>query len=384
MISKKKAIIWGSILVLITSLITVNVQLVLGDRVLVSREVFDEYNKFSKMYSLKKVIEKNYYTKVKEEDLVNGAIKGLFEGLNDPYSQYMTKEEFKDLMEYTEGSYSGIGVIVTPGEDGFITVVSAIEDTPGFRAGIKPGDKIVKVNGKNVTAKEMDKAVSMMKGKAKTKVTLTIARENKKTFDLTIKREKIRLKTVKSQVLEDNIGYIRITMFDKKTADDFKQNLKELQSKNIKGLIIDLRDNPGGLLDQCKEIADELLGEGIIVYTKDNKGNKEYLKSDSNKIDIPLALLVNEGSASASEILSGAVRDNKAGVLIGTTTFGKGLVQTVKDLRDGTGFKLTIAQYFTPNGEYIHGKGIKPDIVVEKVEDQLPKAIEYIKSKIGQ
>ncbi|SHK49777.1 S41 family peptidase [Tepidibacter formicigenes] len=382
MISKKKAAIWGSILVLLTSLITVNVQLVLGDKVLVSRKVFEEYNKFSKLYSLKKVIEENYYTKVNEEDLINGATKGLFEGLNDPYSQYMTKKEFEDLMEYTHGSYSGIGVIVMPGEDGLITVVSPIEDTPGFRAGIKAGDKIVKVNGKDVTAKEMDKAISMMKGKKGTKVIITILRESKEPFDLTIKREEIRLKTVKSQVLEDNIGYIRITTFDEKTAGDFKKNLKELQSKNIKGLIIDLRDNPGGLLDQCQKIADELIGEGTIVYTKDNKGKKEYLKSDAKKVGIPLALLVNKGSASASEILSGAVRDNKEGVLIGTTTFGKGLVQRVKPLKDGSGFKLTIAQYFTPNGEYIHGKGIKPDIVVEKVEEQLPKAIEYIKEQI--
>lgn len=382
MISKKRAIVYGIILILLTSLITVNLQIALGDKVLISKDTYIEYEKFSKLYSLKNVIENNYYTKVNEKNLIDGAVKGLFEGLNDPYSQYLNKKEFEDLMEYTKGSYSGIGVIVTPGEDGLITVVSPIEDTPGYKAGLKAGDKIVKVNGKDVTAKEMDKAISMMKGQAGTDVTITLIRDNKKPFDVTLKREEIRLKTVKSQVLENDIGYIRITTFDEKTASEFKQNLNDLKAKNIKGLIIDLRDNPGGLLDQCKEIADELLGKATIVYTKDNKGKKEYLKSDGKQIDIPLTVLVNKGSASASEILSGAIRDNKAGTLIGTTTFGKGLVQRVKPLKDGSGFKLTIAQYFTPSGEYIHGKGIKPHIVVEKVEDQLPKAVEYIKGQI--
>ncbi len=382
MISKKRAIVYGVILVLITSLITLNLELALGDKVLISKKSYEEYEKFSKVYALKKVIEENYYTKVNEKDLVDGAVKGLFEGLHDPYSQYMTEKEFEDLMEYTKGSYSGIGVIVTPGEDGLITIVSPIEDTPGYRAKLKAGDKIIKVDGKEVTAKEMDKAIAMMKGEPGTEVIITIARGETPPFDVKIKREEIRLKTVKSQVMDGNIGYVRITTFDEQTAADFDKNLKDLQSKNIKGLIIDLRDNPGGLLDQCKEIADEILGKGTIVYTKDNKGNKEYLKSDENKIDMPIAVLVNKGSASASEILSGAIRDHKAGVLIGTTTFGKGLVQRVKPLKDGSGFKLTIAQYFTPNGEYIHGKGIKPHILVEKEEEQLPKALEYIKEKI--
>ena len=383
MISKKKAIVYGLILMLITSILTMNMELLLGSKVLISRGAYNEYEKYTKLYSLQETIKENYYTKVKDSDLVDGAIKGLFEGLHDPYSQYMTKKEFNDLMEYTKGSYSGIGVIVSPGDDGYITVVSPIEDTPGFRANLKAGDKIIKVDGKDVKAKEMEKAVGMMKGEAGTDVILTIIRDNKKPFEITIKREEIRLKTVKSEIKENNIGYIRITTFDEKTANDFKENLKDLKSKNIKGLIIDLRDNPGGLLDQCKEIADELLAKNAtIVYTKDNKGKKEYLKSNGSALGIPLAVLVNKGSASASEILSGAVRDNKVGVLIGTTTFGKGLVQRVKPLKDGSGFKLTIAQYFTPSGEYIHGKGIKPHIVVDKNEDVLPKALEYIKKEI--
>ncbi|WFD10665.1 S41 family peptidase [Tepidibacter hydrothermalis] len=382
MISRKKAVVWGVALVLISSILTMNIELAFGDKVLVSKEAFNEYKKYNKLYSLEQVIEDNYYTDVDEQNLVDGSIKGLFEGLDDPYSQYMNKKEFESFMQYTEGSYSGIGVIITPGEDGYITVVSPIEDSPGFKAGIKSEDKIIKVNGKDVTAKEMDKAISIMKGKAGTEVEITILRNGKETIDMKIKRQEIRLKTVKSEVLEDNIGYIRITTFDEKTADEFKGQLEELQAKNITGLILDLRDNPGGLLDQCQEITDQLIGEGTIVYTKDRKGKTKYLKSDKNKIDVPLAVLVNKGSASASEILSGAVRDNKEGVLIGTTTFGKGLVQSVRSLNDGSGFKLTVSQYFTPNGEYIHGKGITPDIVVEDVDEQLPTAIENIKKKI--
>ena len=382
MISRKKAVVWGVVLVLLSSIVTMNMQLAFGDTVLVSKEAFNEYKKYSKLYSLEKVIEDNYYTDVDEDKLVDGSIKGLFEGLDDPYSQYMNKKEFENFMQYTEGSYSGIGVIITPGEDGYITVVSPIEDSPGFKAGIKSEDKIIKVNGKDVTAKEMDKAISMMKGKAGTEVEITILRDNKDRIEMKIKRQEIRLKTVKSEVLEDNIGYIRITTFDEKTAGEFKIQLEELQAKGIKGLVLDLRDNPGGLLDQCQEITDLLIGEGTIVYTKDKQGKTKYLKSDKNKIDVPLAVLVNKGSASASEILSGAVRDNKEGVLIGTTTFGKGLVQSVRSLNDGSGFKLTVSQYFTPNGEYIHGKGITPDIVVEDVEKQLPTAIEHIKKQI--
>ncbi|WP_099189965.1 S41 family peptidase [Tepidibacter mesophilus] len=382
MISKKKAVVWGVVLILISSIVTMNMELAFGDKVLVSKEAFNEYKKYNKLYSLEKVIDDNYYTDVDEGNLVDGSIKGLFEGLNDPYSQYMNKKEFERFMENTEGSFSGIGVIITPGEDGYITVVSPIEDSPGFKAGIKSEDKIIKVNGEDVTAKEMDKAISMMKGKAGTEVEITILRNGKETINMKIKREEIRLKTVKSQILEDNIGYIRITQFDEKTADEFKTHLNQLQDKDIKGLIIDLRDNPGGLLDKCQEITDKLIGEGTIVYTKDRNGKTKYYNSDKNKIDVPLAVLVNKGSASASEILSGAVRDNKAGTLIGTTTFGKGLVQTVRSLNDGSGFKLTVSQYFTPNGEYIHGKGITPDIVVEDVDKQLPTAIDYIKKQI--
>ncbi|KXG75272.1 S41 family peptidase [Thermotalea metallivorans] len=405
MISKKNAIISAIILVLLTSIATFAFTnafaLTVGEKVVISKKNYEYYKDLQKTYNkvlgLKEFIEKNYYKPVDESKIEDGILKGLFQALEDPYSVYMTKSEFEDFMTHTKGSYGGIGVIMTPGEDGLITVVSPIEDTPGERAGIKSGDKILKVNGKEVTADKLEEAVAMIKGDPGTKVTLTVYRDGKeKPFDVEIVREEIRLKTVKSRMMENDIGYIRITMFDEQTAEDFKSHLKKLQQQQVKGLIIDLRNNPGGLLSECVKIADELLGKQVIVYTQDRAGNREYEYSDDRKINIPYVILVNKGSASASEILSGAVKDTKSGTLIGTTTFGKGLVQQVKALEDGTGFKLTTSQYFTPNGTYIHGKGIEPDIVIEMSEEkmergdikdqedlQLQKGIEVLKKKLG-
>ncbi|MCT4617900.1 MAG: S41 family peptidase [Marinisporobacter sp.] len=407
MISKRKAAMGALILVLITGMLTFTITnvvgLTIGDKVLISKqnyEYFKELNKkYTKMIYLKDFVKENYYIPVDESKFEDGIIKGLFESLDDPYSVYMNEKEFTSLMEHTKGTYDGIGVIMTAGKDGFITVVSPIEDTPGEKAGLRTGDKIVKVNDKEVrasTAEQLDKAVNMIKGKHGTKVSLTVIRpEKKEPFVVDIVREEIRLKTVKSKMLQDDIGYIRITMFDEKTPKDFMKQLDELEKKNIKGLVIDLRNNPGGLLDECAEIADRLLGKQDIVYTQDRAGKREYKRSDKEKVDYPFVLLVNGGSASASEILSGAVKDTKSGTLIGTTTFGKGLVQQVIPLKDGSGFKLTTAQYFTPNGTYIHGKGIEPDIVIDLPEElkekvditdeedvQLQKGIEVLKKKI--
>jgi carboxyl-terminal processing protease len=404
MIKKRTAFIGAIVLIIVTGLLTTvitNVAAIgFNGKVSLPKSEYERLvgleDKFKKTLYLKKYIEENYYEPVDEDVFEDGILKGLFSSLNDPYSQYMSKKEFDSFMTHTHGTYGGIGIIVTPGDDGYITVVSPIEDTPGERAGIISGDKIVKVNDKEVTADELDDAIAIMKGKPGTEVDITILRPNKKEpLAITIKREEIRLKTVKSRVIEDNIGYLRLTMFDDKTAEDFKKHLKDLESKNIKGLIIDLRNNPGGSLRECVEIADELLGKQNIVYTKDRAGKKEYMDSDANKVDYPFVILVNKGSASASEILTGAVKDTKSGVIIGTTTFGKGLVQDVRELTDGTGFKLTISQYYTPNGEYIHGKGIEPNIVVdlpeelkEKVEitdeedTQLQKALEVLRGKI--
>ena len=383
MISKKRAIMYGVVLVIITYIITSAFNIAIGGKVVISKATYEEYKKYNKMIALENMVEEDFYQKTDEDKLVTGAIKGMFSGLNDPYSQYYTKEEFDNLTQQTSGSFVGIGVYISPSEeDDHITIIAPIEGSPAEKSGIKAGDKILKVDGKVVSAKNSDEAVSMMKGKKGTEVELTIKR-GEQILDVKVTRDKIVSKTVDEKVLEDNIGYIKITSFTEHTNKEFEKALKTLKQSDIKGLIIDLRDNPGGLLNVCKDIADSLIGEGTIVYTKDNKGNTEYLKSDKEKLGLPIVVLTNEGSASASEILTGAIIDNKAGISVGTTTFGKGLVQSVRGLKDGTGYKLTTAQYFTPNGEYINGKGIKPTIEEKDEEKQLSVAIDWLKQKIN-
>lgn len=383
MISKKRAIIYGVVLVIITYMITSIVNIAIGGKVVISKSTYEKYKKYNKMIALENMVEEDFYQKTEEDKLVTGAIKGMFSGLDDPYSQYYTKEEFENLTQQTSGSFVGIGVYISPSEeDDHITIIAPIEGSPAEKSGIKAGDKILKVDGKVVSAKNSDEAVSMMKGKKGTEVELTIKR-GEQILDVKVTRDKIVSKTVDEKVLDDNIGYIKITSFTEHTNKEFETALKTLKQSNIKGLIIDLRDNPGGLLNVCKDIADSLIGEGTIVYTKDNKGNTEYLKSDKEKLGLPIVVLTNEGSASASEILTGAIIDNKAGISVGTTTFGKGLVQSVRGLKDGTGYKLTTAQYFTPNGEYINGKGIKPTIEEKDEEKQLNVAIDWLKQKIN-
>ncbi len=407
--SKKKKIIGIILLLVVTNVLTFIFSNVLSltydNKVILPKDEYnqlsDMYKKYSKNLALEDFIKKNYLKNVDEETLINGELKGMFQSLNDPYSTYMTKDEFEDFTEHTKGIYGGIGVIVTPGDDNLITVVSPIEGTPGEKAGIKTGDKIIKVNGEEFNADTMDQAVKVMKGDPGTKVNITIVRKDKegnnKEMDITIVREEIRLQTVSSDIIEGNIGYINITSFDDLTYKDFKKEINGLMDKNIKGIILDLRNNPGGLLDVCVDIADEFLDKGIVVYTQTRDGQKEYLRSDNDKIDLPLVVLVNKGSASASEILAGAIKDRGRGTLVGTTTFGKGIVQRIKQLSDGSGFKLTVSQYFTPKGINIHGVGIKPNVEVElpenvetigvenlKNDTQLQKGLEILKGKINQ
>ena len=384
MISRKKAIIYGVILVAITFMLTSTFNIVLGGKVVISKDTYEAYKKYNKMIALEELVKEDFYKKTSDEELVNSAIKGMFSGLDDPYSQYYTKAEFEKLKEQTSGSFVGIGVYISPAsDDDNITIIAPIDGSPAQKSGIKAGDKILKVDGKVVSSKNSDEAITLIKGKKGTEVDLTIKR-GEQILDIKVKRDEIVSKTVESKLLDDNIGYIKITSFSEHTNKEFETALNTLKKDNIKGLVIDLRDNPGGLLNVCKDIADSLIGEGTIVYTKDNKGNTEYLKSDSKKLGLPIAVLTNEGSASASEILTGAIIDNKAGISVGTTTFGKGLVQSVRELKDGTGFKLTTAQYFTPNGDYINGKGIKPTIEEKDEVKQLDTAVEWIKEQINK
>ena len=394
---KSKLIAIVLIVALISSIATFSLSNIFevryDDKVIVSTNRYESLihleKKYEKAERLEEFISENYYEEIPIERIQEGVLHGLFQSLDDPYSNYMNEKEFEEFTEQSTGTYGGIGIIVTAGKGDFITIVSPIEDTPGEAAGLKSGDKIIEANGTEVFSETMDEAIDIMKGEPNTDVTLKIKR-GQEIFDVSITRELIVLKSVKSRVVED-YGVLRITMFDNKVSEEFDENLKNLLSKDIEGLIIDLRSNPGGSLSGVVEIADKILGEQLIVYTETREGVKQEYSSDPSKINLPITVLVNEGSASASEILTGAIQDSESGTVIGTNTFGKGLVQSVMPLNDGTGFKLTTSQYFTPNGRYIHDVGIAPDITVElpesyfELEDptdsddvQLQKAIEVL------
>lgn len=394
--SKRKVIGIVVILLIITNVITFGISQFVSLEGITDVRGIDNNSPMIK--EVRNFIENNYLREIDAEKMEEGQLKGMVQSLEDPYSVYMTLEEYESFTQETSGIYAGIGVIVTPGEDGYITVVSPIEDTPGERAGLRTGDRITHVNGVEYYGEQMDQAVNVMKGEPQTQVTLSIMRNTNgshDTFDVDLIREEIRLITVKSEMI-DEIGYMRITSFDEITYDDFSKQLNDLDRSNAQGLILDLRNNPGGLLDVTANIADDLLGEGDIVYTENKQGQRQHLRSRKNYNNIPLVVLVNGGSASASEILSGAIQDHGRGEIIGETTFGKGVVQTVRKLSDGSGLKLTVSQFFTPNGNVIHEVGVEPDIVVELDEgvetigienlsqdNQLQKALEIIRDKIN-
>ncbi len=386
MISKRTAFLWAMILVIVTAFSTFvaanTVAISLGNKVVISKGDYETVKDMEKLLSLKEYIKGYYVDGTEDNKLMEGAIKGMFESLGDPYSVYMTKDEFKNFNESTKGTYGGIGVIVTRSEDGYVTVVAPIEDTPGERAGLKTNDRIIKVDEKDVIGIDLEEAVTLMKGKKGTQVTLTVMRDGvKEAQEFKITREEIVLKTIKSNMMENNIGYIRISMFDEDTGSEFKEALAKLEGEKMKGLVIDLRQNPGGFIDQCVQVADELLDEGLIVYTEDKQKKREDYKSRNGKVDVPYVVLIDEGSASASEIVSGAIKDRKTGLLIGTKSFGKGLVQSIEQLKDGSGMKLTTQKYYTPNGISINKIGIQPDIEVKPLEvraDQKPEDVKDV------
>lgn len=369
-------------------------QLRIGDKVVMPRADLEYYQaldqRYSKVEELKGYIDQYFYKDVAEVDFEDGLLKGLFSSLEDPYSVYMNASDYDSFNISTTGEYGGIGIVVSPNENGYIEVVSPIEDTPAEKAGVKSGDIILTVDDTDVDMDMYEEAVSMIRGKPGEPVKLTIRRMGvSEILEFEIVREQIKVQVVKTEVLEDQIGYLRLTSFDEDAYKEFKAELNDLIQQNVTGLIIDLRGNPGGSLTECTQIADYLLGEQVIVYMEDRAGEKTYYRSDKNKVDLPLVVLVDGGSASASEILTGAIQDEEAGVVIGTQTFGKGLVQSVIELRDNTAFKLTTSQYFTPDGTNIHSVGITPDIVIEPVEDetqdvQLDKAVEVIKASIQE
>jgi len=324
-----------------------------------------------KFEQVRSILKNDFYQDVDENVLLEGAVRGMADSLNDSYTVYYTKEQMQKLIEISTRSYEsyvGIGVTVFMDTDGLLTVLEPFDGSPALRAGILKGDKILAVDGQDVTGiKDEDIIVNMIKGPENTKVRITVYRPSEyREIDFTVDREKINaVLNIRSDVLDGDIGYIRIMSFNDSNINKlFREHLDRLLDRNIKGLIIDLRDNLGGYYDQVVKIADRLLPEGIIVYTEDRDKNRKTEYSDPEELEIPLAVLVNSNSASASEVLAGAIKDHKKGTLIGTTTFGKGVVQEVKYLNDGSGIKVTIAHYFTPDGTSIHGVGIKPDIEI--------------------
>lgn len=328
---------------------------------------------------------------IKEKDLNDYLLKGYVNGLKDPYSVYYNEEETKELYETTEGEYSGIGAVMSQNlETGAITMVNVYKDSPAEKAGFKNNDILYKVNGKDISTEDISKVVNKIKGEEGTEVTITVFRDGKE-FEATAVREKLEAHTVEYEMKEDKIGYIRVTEFDMVTYNQFVEAITDLKKQGMKGMVIDLRGNPGGNLSTVCQMLDYILPEGLIVYTEDKDGEREVMTSDEeHKLEMPMTVLVDGRSASASEIFAGAVQDHKAGTLVGTTTYGKGVVQQLFDLKDETCLKLTIAEYFTPNGRNIHGKGIKPDVEVEykydknnaEADNQLDKAIEVLKEKM--
>lgn len=320
--------------------------------------------------------------------------KAMVSGLDDKYAAYYTKDEYKDISEKTKGEFCGIGAYISQGKnDNYLKVAGVVKGGPAQKAGIKKGDIIVEVDGENIQGKDSSYAISKMKGKKGTNVSISVMRKgNKKPITFNIKREVIHDNTVSYKMLDNNIGYISVSAFETVTKKQFKSAVDCLEKKNEKGLIIDLRDNGGGLLDTALDMLDQILPKKLVVYTKDKNGvAEEYYTKDDKEIKIPIVILVNGNSASASEVFCGALRDYGKAKLLGTKTFGKGIVQSSFAFRDGTGLKFTTSKYYTPKGINIHGTGFEPDIKVKsngkmtalkesgyKVDNQINAALDYL------
>ena len=360
---------------------TVNPNAALDDEAIEKLNVLEEY------------IDYYYYksSEVTKEDRQNGMYRGLFESLGDVYSCYYTPEEYQQLVEETQGVYFGIGAYVSKDVETGATVISGvIKNSPAEAAELMEGDIISKVDGEDMAGLELDEVVSHIRGPEGTKVTLTLIR-NGETLEVELTRAQVNTPTVESEMKEDGIGYLQITEFDDVTVNQFTENFNSLKEQGMKGLIIDLRGNPGGSVDTVCAVAKQLLPQGMIFYMEDKDGKRTEYTCDGADFDLPLVVLVNEYSASASEILSGAIKDAGIGKLVGKKTYGKGIVQSVIGLGDGSAVKLTIANYYTRNGNDIHLKGIEPDVEVEldsdayledKTDTQLDKAIEVLKEEM--
>lgn len=354
-----------------------------------------DYRKIEEKTSLLQSIIDKYF--LFDEDMTkveDGIYAGMMNGLDDPYTVYYTKEEYKALNEDTEGKYSGIGATVSQNpKSKIITIVNVFDNSPAKEGGLLAGDIIYKIDGEEVTGTDLDVLVkTKIRGVEGSSFTMTVIRgDDRKQIDLNLTRRSIEIQTVTSKMLNDGIGYVAVSQFDALTSAQFKSNIESLKSQGMKKLIVDLRGNPGGLLDQVVDMLDYILPEGLVLYTEDKNGNKEeYYAKNPDELKIPMAVLVNENSASASEVFTATFKDFKWGKVVGKTTFGKGIVQNVLPLGDGTAVKITTQHYYPPSGYDLHKVGIKPDVDVDlndgavigsDSDNQLGKAVEILKSE---
>ena len=341
-----------------------------------------------KLNAIDSVLESFYFGDVDDETAKDNIYKAYLSSYGDKYTMYYTADEYKALKESTNGKFYGIGAVCQLSGEGGVLLVDVYDNGAGYQAGLRSGDRVVNVDGRDITGMELSSAVALIKGDKGTSVTLEVIRGTERlTFSAV--RDAVEAKTVSYTLLDNNIGYLSISQLEEVTTKQFKAAVEDLQSQGMKGLVIDIRNNPGGLLDTVVGMLKYMLPDGLIVYTEDKQGNrKEYKGQDNDEFNLPLAVIVNGNSASASEIFAGAIQDYGKGTIIGTQTYGKGIVQTVKPLTDGSAIKFTIAKYFTPKGQDIHGKGVTPDMVVEydtdaDVDTQLDEAIKNVEAQIN-
>lgn len=390
MMLKKKLLYIGALLLCLLAAFLAGLSLpqatALSDKIYKSLETFTR---------IIEIVDKQYVEPVDEEELIEGAIRGMLSSL-DPHTVYLPPRMYKDFKSDTTGKFGGIGIEITIRDD-VLTVVSPIEDSPAFKAGIQSGDKIVKINGKSTKGMSLIEAVQKMRGPRGKKVTITIFRKGvRDPFDVTLTRAIIKVTSIKYEDLGDGLGYIRITSFQEKTANNLKKALKKLEEEmegSLRGIILDLRNNPGGLLSEAVRVSDIFMSKGVIVSTKGRHTEEEVRKAHKNGsyAKLPVVVLVNGGSASAAEIVAGALQDSRRAKVMGTTSFGKGSVQTILDMGDKSALKITIAKYYTPKGRSIEGRGINPDILVSKEQwekaypkkegEKRPTFFEYQKEK---
>ena len=341
-----------------------------------------------KLNAIDSVLESFYFGDVDDETAKDNIYKAYLSSYGDKYTMYYTADEYKALKESTNGKFYGIGAVCQLSGEGGVLLVDVYDNGAGYQAGLRSGDRVVNVDGRDITDMELSSAVALIKGDKGTSVTLEVIRGTERlTFSAV--RDAVEAKTVSYTLLDNNIGYLSISQFEEVTTKQFKAAVEDLQSQGMKGFVIDIRNNPGGLLDTVVGMLKYMLPDGLIEYTEDKQGNrKEYKGQDNDEFNLPLAVIVNGNSASASEIFAGAIQDYGKGTIIGTQTYGKGIVQTVKPLTDGSAIKFTIAKYFTPKGQDIHGKGVTPDMVVEydtdaDVDTQLDAAIKNVEAQIN-